>query len=82
MTDFYGIEPGEGPDFVGLGDQYICVAETPEKTQNQVMDCLDVFRRMAAEDSLAFEAALMFVAAKIEDQVITGQARDVEEGIR
>ena len=67
MSDFYGIGPDEVPGFVGMADQWIAFEELPESTRAYIGAMLEHLRTLHAENPLAFEAVILFVAQHIDD---------------
>jgi hypothetical protein len=66
MNDFYGILPGEVPGFVGLAENYVSFGELPETTQIYIDAMLEHLRSLHADNPLAFESVITFVASHID----------------
>ncbi len=68
MTDeFYGLEWGDVPTFVGMAGSLIAFDELPEETQAFMAAMLEQMRVLHAENPLAFEAVIGFLATRIDD---------------
>ncbi len=66
MSDFYGLEDGAVPGFVGMDGQFIPFEELPEETQAYIAAMLEHMRGLHDENPLAFEAVIGFLSAKID----------------
>ena len=67
MSDFYGLEEGEVPGFVGMADHFIPFEELPGETQAYIAAMLEHMRGLHDENPLAFEAVIGFLATRIDD---------------
>jgi hypothetical protein len=66
MSAFYGIDPDDVPAFVGMADSFVAFEDLPDATQVYISAMLEHLRSLHADNPLAFEAVIQFVAAAID----------------